>query len=270
MLNKPCALNLILCPGGGTGRRAGFRYLWPLGHGSSSLLLGTNTIWKVFRITTVSKQIKSIIPRGTPTSIEVYKDDIPDHLEFGSAVAVDTEAQGLNYQRDRLCTAQLSDGNGICHIVQFSPKNYKAKNLKALLINPKIKKIFHYARFDIVILKKYLDVSVNPIFCTKIASKIVRTYTSSHGLKDITRELLNIDLSKQQQSSDWAATNLTQEQILYAANDVLNLNLIYEKLLEMLKREKRLKLAQSCFDFLETRGELDLSGWAETDIFDHK
>ncbi len=210
-----------------------------------------------------------MIPRIKPTSIEVYKDDIPGHLNFSSEVAVDTEAQGLNYHRDRLCTVQLSNGNGVCHIVQFSANNYEAENLKSLLTNPKIKKIFHYARFDIVILKKYLNITVNPIFCTKIASKIVRTYTSSHGLKDVTKELLNIDLSKQQQSSDWAAKKLTQEQILYAANDVLNLNLIYIKLAEMLKREKRLQLAQSCFDFLEIRGELDLSGWAEVDIFDH-
>ncbi len=210
------------------------------------------------------------IARNKPETITLHEGDLPKDIVFGSEIAVDTETQGLNHQRDRLCTVQLSDGNGICHIVQFKPNEYDATNLKALLINPQITKIFHYARFDIVVLRKYLDVIVNPIFCTKIASKLVRTYTSYHGLKDLTRELLKIDLSKEQQSSDWAAETLSTAQLTYAANDVLNLNLLFEKLSQMLEREGRLKLAQACFDFLNTRGELDINGWAEIDIFGHK
>ena len=152
----------------------------------------------------------------------------------------------------------------------FQINFYAAENLKSILTNPKITKIFHYARFDIVILKKHLQVKINPIFCTKIASKLVRTYTSNHGLKDVTKELLGIDLSKQQQSSDWANQKLSSEQLIYAANDVLNLHLIHEKLSQMLNRENRMALANSCFEFLETRGDLDALGWGDTDIFDHK
>jgi len=210
------------------------------------------------------------IPRHEPVSIEVHNGDIPSNLVFESRVAIDTEAQGLNYHRDRLCTVQLSTGDGICHIIQFEQGLYAAENLKSILTNPKITKIFHYARFDIVILKKHLQVKINPIFCTKIASKLVRTYTSNHGLKDVTKELLGIDLSKQQQSSDWANQKLSSEQLIYAANDVLNLHLIHEKLSQMLNRENRMALANSCFEFLETRGDLDALGWGDTDIFDHK
>ena len=209
-------------------------------------------------------------PKREALSIEVHHGDLPNNFDFGPIVAVDTETQGLNYLRDRLCTTQLSAGDGICHIVQFAPNSYKANNLKTLLTDSEVKKIFHYARFDIVMLKKHLGITVNPVFCTKIASKLVRTYTSFHGLKDISRELLKIDLSKEQQSSDWAAKNLSQEQLTYAANDVLNLHLIHDRLCEMLAREGRLKLAESCFEFLDTRCELDAGGWAEVDIFDHK
>ena len=210
------------------------------------------------------------IVRREAKKIELYKGDIPANIPFGSAMAVDTETQGLNFNRDRLCTVQLSGGDGVCHIVKFDPDSYKAPNLQSLLANPKIIKIFHYARFDIVVLKKYLGVTVNPVFCTKIASKLVRTYTSFHGLKDVTRELLKIDLSKEQQSSDWAAEMLSPEQLTYAANDVLNLNLLYEKLSQMLQREGRMELANSCFNFLSVRGDLDLGGWSEIDIFSHK
>jgi len=208
-------------------------------------------------------------PRNKPEQVILHQGDLPDGLEFGSSVAVDTETQGLNLHRDRLCVAQLSAGDGICHLVQFREHEYDAPNLKALMTDPDVTKIFHFARFDVVILKRYLGVTINPIFCTKIASKLVRTYTDMHGLKNVTKELLGIDLSKEQQSSDWAAETLSKDQLNYAAADVLNLHLISEKLDVMLKREGRRDLAQSCFDFLETRGELDAMGWADNDIFAH-
>ena len=204
-----------------------------------------------------------------PEAIELHEDDIPGSLSFSGTVAVDTETQGLNLGRDRLCVVQLSGGDGVCHLIQIRDGKYDAPNLKALMADTAITKIFHFARFDVAILKRYLDVTVSPIFCTKIASKLVRTYTDRHGLKDITRELLNIELSKEQQSSDWAANELSKDQLKYAASDVLNLHDIRDKLQAMLIREGRLELAQACFDFLPTRAHLDLNGWDDVDIFAH-
>lgn len=208
-------------------------------------------------------------PRKKPTSIELHQGDLPSGLTFGDCVAVDTETQGLNHNRDRLCLAQLSSGDGVCHLVQFSADGYDAPNLSALMADPKVTKIFHFARFDVVILKKSLGVDINSIYCTKIASKLIRTYTDHHGLKHVTRELLGIDLSKEQQSSDWAAEKLSGDQLKYAAMDVLNLHALKERLDMMLEREGRMPLAQSCFDFLSTLGELDMSGWGDVDIFAH-
>ena len=208
-------------------------------------------------------------PRKNPISIEVHKGDLPQSLSFGNCVAVDTETQGLNHIRDRLCMAQLSAGDGVCHLVQFAAEEYNAPNLTALMSDPKITKIFHFARFDVVVLKKYLGSDINSIYCTKIASKLVRTYTDQHGLKHVTKELLKIDLSKEQQSSDWAAKDLTDDQLEYAAADVLNLHALKERLDLMLIRENRMELAQSCFDFLSTRGQLDVMGWGDVDIFSH-
>ena len=204
-----------------------------------------------------------------PESIELHEGDIPSSVSFGDSVAVDTETQGLDLGRDRLCVVQLSEGNGVCHLVQMRAGEYDAPNLKALMADTAVTKIFHFARFDLAILKRYLDVTVSPIFCTKIASKLVRTYTDRHGLKDVTRELLNIELSKEQQSSDWAANELSKDQLKYAASDVLNLHDIRDKLQAMLIREGRLELAQACFDFLPTRAQLDLNGWEDVDIFAH-
>ena len=204
-----------------------------------------------------------------PESIELHKGDIPSGLVFGDSVAVDTETQGLNLGRDRLCVVQLSDGTGVCHVVQIKDGEYDAPNLKVLMTNTAVTKIFHFARFDLAILKRYLDVTVSPIFCTKIASKLVRTYTDRHGLKDVTKELLNIELSKQQQSSDWAANELSEDQLTYAASDVLNLHEIRDKLQAMLIREGRLELARACFNFLPIRAQLDLDGWEDVDIFSH-
>ncbi len=209
------------------------------------------------------------VPRKKPASIEVYKDDLPQNLRFGECVAVDTETQGLNPNRDRLCVAQLSAGDGVCHLVQFKANRYKAPNLTALMSDPKVTKIFHFARFDAVVLKKYLSCDINSIYCTKIASKLIRTYTDQHGLKHVTKELLKIDLSKEQQSSDWAAKDLSKEQLEYAAMDVLNLHALKERLDVMLIRENRMELAQSCFDFLCTRSQLDALGWGDVDIFSH-
>ncbi|MDA1100953.1 MAG: ribonuclease D [Proteobacteria bacterium] len=199
----------------------------------------------------------------------LYQSDLPDGLSFGSMVAVDSETMGLDPHRDRLCLIQLSAGNGDCHLVQFAQGNYQAPNLAALLADPAVTKLFHYARFDVAMIKRYLNVDCAPIYCTKIASKLVRTYTDRHGLKDLCRELLGIDLSKQQQSSDWGADHLSPQQLDYAANDVLYLHRLHEMLQDMLAREGRSHLAQACFDFLPTRTELDLGGWSATDIFSH-
>ena len=204
-----------------------------------------------------------------PEAIELHEGDIPGHLCFNGTVAVDTETQGLNLGRDRLCVVQLSAGDGVCHLIQIRAGKYNAPNLKALMADTAVTKIFHFARFDLAILKRYLDVTVSPIFCTKIASKLVRTYTDRHGLKDITRELLSIEISKEQQSSDWAVEKLSEDQLKYAAADVLNLHDIHHKLQAMLIREGRLELAQACFNFLPTRTQLDLNGWDGVDIFAH-
>lgn len=188
---------------------------------------------------------------------------------FDGDLAVDTEAMGLNNLRDRLCVVQLSDGKGDAHLVQIDPKTFKAPRLKALLEDNNRTKIFHFARFDVAILRHYLKADVRPIYCTKIASKLCRTYTDRHGFKDLCRELLSQDISKQQQSSDWGADELTPEQVNYAASDVLYLHDLRAKLNVMLEREGRTELAQSCFDFLPARAALDLEGWNDIDIFAH-
>jgi ribonuclease D len=204
-------------------------------------------------------------------TIYLHKHDLPDNVNFGDTVAVDTETQGLNPHRDRLCVVQLSSGDGDAHLVQLTADDYEdATNLKALMTDPKVIKIFHFARFDVAIMKKYLGIDIAPVFCTKIASKLVRTYTDRHGLKDLTRELLNIDMDKRQQSSDWAADELSQAQQEYAASDVYNLHAMKDKLTKMLMRENRMDVAQRCFDFLPTRADLDLMGWDDNDIFAHK
>jgi ribonuclease D len=203
-------------------------------------------------------------------SIEVHQCDLPDNLEFGSSVAVDTETLGLKPNRDRLCLVQVSAGDGTCHLVQFPAANYeKAHNLKTLFTNTNVTKIFHFARFDVAIIKKNLGVACVPVYCTKIASRLARTYTGNHGLKDVSRELVGVELNKEQQSSDWAIDSLSAEQIEYAAADVLYLHKIKDKLDMMLIREGRDKLAKACFEFLPTRTELDLAGWREEDIFSH-
>lgn len=202
-------------------------------------------------------------------SIQLHHGDLSAGITFTNSVAVDTETLGLNIARDRLCLVQLSAGDGSAHLVKFDGKDYSAPRLQALLTDPAITKIFHYARFDIAVLHKNLGVMAGPLYCTKIASKLVRTYTDRHGLKDLVSELLGIELSKQQQSSDWAAAKLTQQQEAYAASDVLHLHALKEKLDFMLEREGRGELAAAAFDFLPTRARLDLVGFGEMDIFAH-
>lgn len=202
-------------------------------------------------------------------AITVHKGDLPADLDFGTSVAVDSETLGLNTFRDKLCVIQLSSGDGNAHLVQMDRASYDAPNLKALMVNPDVLKIFHFARFDVAAFQHYLGVATAPVYCTKIASKLCRTYTDRHGLKDLCCELLDIDMSKQQQSSDWGADILSDEQKLYAASDVLYLHQLKTKLDMILAREGRSELAQSCFDFLPTRVSLDLAGWSEDDIFAH-
>jgi len=201
--------------------------------------------------------------------IHLHQGDLPDGLDLGKLVAIDTETLGLNPFRDRLCLAQLSAGDGVCHAVQFTAREYAAPNLKRLLADPSVTKLFHFARFDVAMFRRYLGVICTPIYCTKIASKLVRTYTDRHGLKDLVRELLNIELSKEQQSSDWGAPQLTEKQLAYAASDVAHLHALKAALDTMLVRENRTQLAKACFDFLPARAELDLAGWEEVDIFAH-
>ena len=201
--------------------------------------------------------------------ITLHKGDLPDGLNFGQHVAVDTETLGLNPLRDRLCLIQLSAGDNEAHLVQFDGNGYHAPNLKKLLEDPGITKIFHYARFDLAVIRHYMNVTCLPVFCTKIASRLTRTYTDKHGLKDLCGELLGIEISKQQQQSDWGAENLSQEQMNYAAIDVLYLHRLMAILELRLSREARQHLAQASFNFLPTRVELDLSGWVEQDIFSH-
>jgi ribonuclease D len=195
--------------------------------------------------------------------------DLPADVTFTGDIAVDTEAMGLNNKRDRLCLIQLSDGLGDVHLVQFFKDNYDAPILKKWLTDPARVKLFHFARFDVSIIRHYLDITINPLYCTKIASRLARTYTDSHGLKELCRELLGIQISKQQQSSDWGSKTLTQEQIDYAASDVLHLHKLRDILNEMLQREDRKHLAEHCFKFLEHRAALDLAGWENLDIFAH-
>ena len=202
--------------------------------------------------------------------ITLHQGDIPDGLSFGKAVAVDTESLGLNWTRDRLCLVQLSAGDGNAHLVQFQAGRYAAPNLKKLLTDPEVVKIFHFARADLVTLFYYLGVMTMPVYCTKIASALVRTFTERHGLKDLTRDLLGVDLSKEQQTSDWGAATLTPEQQTYAASDVLHLHALRAKLDGMLAREARTTLAGEIMRFLPTRAALDLAGWAEVDIFAHR
>jgi ribonuclease D len=199
----------------------------------------------------------------------VYKGDLPDDLDLGPIVAIDTETMGLNPYRDRLCVVQLSGGDGHAHVVQIAQDQTEAPNLVKLLTDPDRIKLFHFGRFDIAVLQHRFSVVTRPVYCTKIASKLVRTYTDRHGLKNLTQELLGKDLSKQQQSSDWGADDLTKAQIEYAASDVLYLHQLKAALDAMLEREGRTEIAQACFDFLPTRCALDLAGWPEVDIFTH-
>ncbi len=202
-------------------------------------------------------------------SIKLHKGDIPADLDFGKILAIDTETMGLNNHRDPLCLVQLSSGDGNAHIVQLDRKTYDAPNLKALLADEKVLKIFHYARFDVAVIKKYLKLDCGPVYCTRTASRLARTYTDRHGLKQCCRELLGIELNKQQQSSDWGAAELKDVQLEYAASDVYHLHALKEKLDIMLEREGRAELAQKCFEFLPVRAELDLTGWPDEDIFAH-
>lgn len=202
-------------------------------------------------------------------TIRFHRGDLPDGYDAGSSVAIDTETLGLNPHRDRLCVVQLSRGDGTADVVQIPKDGERPKNLIRLLEDPAVLKLFHFARFDVAVLKHAFGVVTAPVYCTKIASKLTRTYTDRHGLKDLVRELLGVELSKQQQSSDWGADTLSEAQLAYAASDVLHLHALHEKLETMLAREGRRHLAQACFQFLPYRAELDLAGWDETDIFAH-
>ncbi|AOG07755.1 ribonuclease D [Bosea sp. RAC05] len=202
-------------------------------------------------------------------TIRFHRGDLPDGFEAGTSVAIDTETLGLNPHRDRLCVVQLSRGDGSADVVQIVKGGAPPENLLRLLQDPAVLKLFHYARFDIAVLRQAFGVVTGPVYCTKIASKLARTYTDRHGLKDLVRELLGIELSKQQQSSDWGAETLSEAQLTYAASDVLHLHALQQRLEIMLAREGRTDLAQACFQFLPYRAELDLAGWPETDIFAH-
>ena len=204
------------------------------------------------------------------SAVRFHKGDLPDLSHYDvEAVAIDSETLGLNPHRDRLCVVQLSPGDGTADVVQIAPGQRRAPNLAALLRNRRITKLFHYGRFDIAVLFHSFGVTATPVFCTKIASRLVRTYTDRHGLKDNLKEMLEVDISKAQQSSDWAAETLSQAQLEYAASDVLYLHALRDRLTERLKRDGRMELAESCFEFLPTRAKLDLLGWDETDIFAH-
>jgi ribonuclease D len=200
---------------------------------------------------------------------QLHVGDLPAGLDFGSSVAIDTETLGLNTLRDRLCVVQLSSGDGNAHLVQLAEDDYAAPNLKALLADQSVLKIFHYARFDLAALYHYLGIMPGPVYCTKIASRLTRTFTDRHGLKDLCRDLAGIELSKQQQSSDWGAAELSSEQIAYAASDVLYLHQLKDALDAMLTREGRMDMARECFAFLPARARLDIAGWADEDIFSH-
>lgn len=215
--------------------------------------------------------VTQFMPNAT---IHLHRHDLPDGLDFGAAVAVDTETMGLNPHRDRLCLVQLSAGDGHAHLVQFVPerlggRGYDAPNLARLLSDPAVTKLMHFARFDVAVLQHALGVTVAPTRCTKIAAKLVRTFTDRHGLKDLCRELLGVELSKQQQTSDWGAPELSAEQMAYAASDVLHLHALWARLEALLVREGRRELAQACFDFLPARCRLDMLGYEAPDIFSH-
>ena len=199
----------------------------------------------------------------------LYDGDLPDGLNLGPVVAIDSETMGLRLGRDPLCVVQLSGGNGDAHLVQLRRPHYDAPNLKRLLADPAVLKLFHFGRFDIAMFALHLGVVTAPVYCTKIASKLARTYTDRHGLKDLVRELLGVEISKAQQSSDWGAETLTDAQVAYAASDVLHLHALRERLDAMLAREGRASLAQACFDFLPARAQLDLAGWEDIDVFAH-
>jgi len=203
-------------------------------------------------------------------AIHLHHGDLPDGLTFGPSIAVDTETLGLKIQRDRLCLVQISAGDGDAHLVKLGPDDYSgAKNLKSVMKNKKLLKIFHFARFDVAAMQHYLGVRTSPVYCTKIAAKLTRTFTERNGLKDLLRDLLQVEISKQQQTSDWGADKLSEDQMVYAANDVLHLHALKEKLDALLVREERDRLAQECFDFLPTRAELDMLEWEDPDIFSH-
>ena len=202
-------------------------------------------------------------------TIHVHHNDLPADITFGDSVAIDSETMGLNPHRDRLCVVQLSSGDGDAHLVKFDGNDYSAPNLRALMTDPSVTKIFHFARFDVAVMKHYLEVDTAPIYCTKIASKLVRTYTDRHGLKDLCRELADIELDKQQQSSDWGADTLSPSQQEYAASDVLYLHQLKSRLDMMLEREGRTHHAKAAFEFLATRASLDLEGFENMDIFAH-
>jgi ribonuclease D len=199
----------------------------------------------------------------------LHNGDLPDGLDLGPVVALDSETMGLRLGRDPLCVVQLSGGNGDAHVVQLRRPHYDAPNLKRLLADPNVLKLFHFGRFDIAMFALHLGVVTAPVYCTKIASKLARTYTDRHGLKDLTRELLGVEISKAQQSSDWGQTQLSADQVAYAASDVLYLHQIKARLDTMLAREGRASLAQACFDFLPSRAQLDLAGWEDIDVFAH-
>jgi ribonuclease D len=202
-------------------------------------------------------------------SIHYHEGDLPSGINWGGSVAVDSETMGLRLGRDDLCVVQLSAGDGSAHVVRLNRPHYDCPNLKALLVDPEVLKLFHFGRFDIAMFLLHLKVETAPVYCTKIASKLSRTYTDRHGLKDLVRELLTVDLSKAQQSSDWGAATLSPDQLTYAASDVLHLHALKARLDVMLAREERTELAQSCFDFLIQRVKLDLAGWEDCDIFAH-
>jgi ribonuclease D len=203
-------------------------------------------------------------------SIRFHKGDLPDDADFGDCVAIDTETLGLVLRRDRLCVVQLSRGDGSADVVQIAAGQTRAKNIERLLADPNVTKLFHFARFDVAALFKTFGVMAAPIYCTKIASKLARTYTDRHGLMDLVRELLGVEISKQQQSSDWGGETLSEAQLSYAASDVLYLHALRSRLDMMLKRENRFEIASACFDFVPARARLDLMGWADLDIFSHE
>ncbi len=215
--------------------------------------------------------ITQFMPNGT---IHLHRNDLPQDVVLGPVVAVDTETMGLNPHRDRLCLVQLSSGDGHAHLVQLTPSSlggfgYDCPNLKRLMSDPATVKLMHFARFDVAVLQHYLGITVAPVKCTKIAARLIRTFTDKHGLKDLCKELLGVELSKQQQSSDWGAVELTPEQLAYAASDVLYLHALWAKLEALLIREERLSLALECYAFLPTRARLDLLGYEQPDIFSH-